>query len=195
MYEHVKENYDVELNYNKLMWGSIAPDIMPRYKLKRHYFEDSFDYIVFKIAKVIFLNRFLDFNKCDYRSLKLFSRDIGIISHYLADFTCIAHAEEWSMPKYMVKHLKYEKELNEYSKKHNFNKNIINIDPLQIDDSNIFSNLSEIKEYVRAVLTEYMNQQSMARDLDYALSLNIVVFEFIIESILVHNTDLAMNQA
>ncbi len=187
LYEHIKDNYGIELNYDRLTWGSIAPDILPKYKLYRHYYDNSIDYIILRIAKLIFVNRFLDFTNCNYVALKIFSRDIGIISHYLADFTCKAHADRWEMPKSLVKHLKYEVELNEYSKTHEFSNNVISCESLEIDDENLFHTLPKIKSYIEDVIEEYLEDESFGRDLDYALALNKAIFEYIIESINEYN--------
>ncbi len=187
LYEHIKDSYGIELNYDRLTWGSIAPDILPKYKLYRHYYDNSIDYIILRIAKLIFVHRFLDFTNCNYVALKIFSRDIGIISHYLADFTCRAHADRWEMPKSLVKHLKYEMELNEFSKTHEFKDNVISCEPLEIDDENLFYALPKIKSYIENVIQEYLQDESFERDLDYALALNKAVFEYIIESIIEYN--------
>lgn len=169
----------------KLTWGSIAPDILPKYRLYRHYYDNSIDYIILRIAKVIFINRFLDFNKEDAPSLKIFSRDLGIISHYLADFTCRAHADRWELPKTLVKHVRYELDLNEYSKSHEFSKIPYDYKNMTKDANTIFQELPKIKLFIEQVVYDYLNdEKSFAKDLDYALSLNKLVFEFIVESIL-----------
>lgn len=184
LYNHIKDNYDIELNYEKLTWGSIAPDILPKYKLYRHYYDNSIDYIILRIAKVIFVNRFLDLKNENSLSLKMFSRDIGIISHYLSDFTCLAHADRWELPKSIVKHVKYEKELNEYSKTHIFKDLDLNLDGINIEEGDIIKQLPKIKLFIERIVYEYLQEQSFERDLDFALYLNKSVFEFIIETIL-----------
>lgn len=187
LYEHIKDNYDIELNYDRLTWGSIAPDILPKYKLYRHYYDNSIDYIILRIAKLIFVHRFLDFTNCNYVALKVFSRDIGIISHYLADFTCRAHADRWEMPKSLVKHMKYEIDLNEFAKTHEFKSDAVSLKSVEIDDENLFDVLPKIKAYIENVINEYLEEESFERDLDYALALNKAVFEYIIETILEYN--------
>lgn len=189
LYKHIKDSYDIELNYEKLTWGSIAPDILPKYKLYRHYYENSIDYIILKIAKLIFVNRFIDLSNCNYLTLKMFSRDLGIISHYLSDFTCLAHADRWEMPKSLVKHVKYEKELNEYSKTHVFKSPEVNKVSIDIDTSEIFKQLPKIKLFIESVIYEYLQERSFQRDLDFALYLNKAVFGFVIESIQEYNDE------
>lgn len=191
VYEHINNSYGIELNYDKLVWGSIAPDILPKYKLYRHYYENSIDYIILRIAKLIIINRFLDFTNCNYIDLKSFSRDIGIISHYLSDFTCLAHADRWTFLKSLIKHVKYENELNEYSKNHVFEMGVIKTEDIEIDE-NLFNMLPKIKHYVESVVNEYLEDESFDRDLNYALNINFKIFEFIIESILVYNGNLEL---
>lgn len=185
LYEFVSDNYDIELNKKMLDWGSIAPDILPKYKLYRHYYDNSIDYIIYKIAKIIFLNRFLDFTTGSYINLKAFSRDLGIISHYLADFTCRAHADRWEFPKSLVKHVKYEIELNEYSKSHEFSNIDIEFEAFESGAGSSLEELVTIKKNIEKVVLDYLEKEpSFQTDLDYALGLNKAVYEFIIESIL-----------
>lgn len=37
IYENIFDIYGVKLDKEKLLWGSICPDILPKYKLVRHY--------------------------------------------------------------------------------------------------------------------------------------------------------------
>ena len=77
-----------------MLWGSIAPDILPKYKFIRHYKDESIDYVVREIVKVIFMSRYVDFNKnIDAITMKVLSKKIGIISHYLTDFVCVPHSK------------------------------------------------------------------------------------------------------
>lgn len=45
VHDRIKDKYNVNLNLEKMLWGSVAPDVLPYYKLKRHYFDESGDYI------------------------------------------------------------------------------------------------------------------------------------------------------
>lgn len=188
LYDHIKNNYGIDLNYNRLMWGCVSPDFLPQYKIKRHYYEESIDFLILKISKLIFLNRFLDFKKGDYAALKLFSTDIGVISHYLTDYNCIAHAENWVMPKNLIKHLNYEKDLNDYAKTHKFDRKIYLSSPQNINASNELTIMAGLKDFISENLSTYLEEQSkdfnMGTDLDYALAMNIAIFDFVLETIL-----------
>lgn len=55
IHENIYNVYDVELNKEALLWGAIAPDILPQYKVKRHYKRESLNYVVGEIVKLIYI--------------------------------------------------------------------------------------------------------------------------------------------
>ena len=184
VYDSVLEHYDIELNKDKLLWGSIAPDILPKYKLIRHYKEESINYVSLEIMKIIFVSRYLDFNKLsDPLAMKLLSRKIGVVSHYLSDYVCLPHAKRWTFNGTMVKHIRYESKLNEYSPIHTFKRNVITVDDLDIDNENPISLHATIKRYIENVVEEYLQKNGFKNDLDFALSLNLKITYFILDAI------------
>ena len=50
IHENIEDIYDIELNKDSLLWGSVAPDILPQYRLHRHYEKESLNYIVNEIV-------------------------------------------------------------------------------------------------------------------------------------------------
>lgn len=75
IYDNVFRIYGLKLDFDKLSWGSVAPDILPKYKLIRHYKEESINYIALEIMKIIFISRFLDINKIlDPLAVRLLSK-------------------------------------------------------------------------------------------------------------------------
>ena len=123
IYENINDIYDIKLDKNKLLWGSVAPDILPKFRLHRHYKDESLNYVVNEIIKLIFISRYIEFNSIiDPISMKVLSRKIGIISHYLSDFVCLPHAERWTFTTSMFKHINYESKLNDYAPYHDFKK-------------------------------------------------------------------------
>jgi hypothetical protein len=188
MYENINDIYNIELNKDSLLWGSVLPDILPRYKFHRHYEKESLDYIVNEIVKLIFISRFLEFDsKTDPIKIKLLSKKIGIISHYLSDFVCQPHAERWTFTTSMFKHIDYEAKLNEYAHGHDFKKNIIEIEDIDIFQNRIIKLKPMVKEYIENVIIEYSREKSFISDLDYALSLNLKISYFIIDTISVYS--------
>lgn len=122
-----------------------------------------------------------------------FSKKIGIISHYLCDYTCYPHAKRMTFANSMRAHIKYEMDLNEYAKTHIFTNNIIEVSTEELKNSNIIKLLPKVKNYINKVVEEYMNQkESFATDLNYALNLNVNLASFIIEEIINYSEDLEL---
>lgn len=191
MYDNVLKIYGIKLNKDKLLWGSVAPDIYPKYKFIRHYQDESINYITKEIMKIIFISRYLDFSKIlDPLGMNLLSSKIGIISHYLSDYVCLPHANRWTFADSMIKHIKYESKLNDYAKIHTFKKNIINVDDIDIFDNELISLRTKIKDYIINVVSEYSSKTGLKNDLDFALSLNLKITCFILDTIEAYSEDI-----
>lgn len=184
VYDNILNIYGIKLNRKTLTWWSTAPDYLPQFKLHRHYEEESLNYIVGEIVKLIFIGRHLDFNK-ELSSItqKLFSKKIGIISHYLSDYMCLPHAERWTFPNHMIKHLSYETKLNNFAQNHNFKKNIITVNDIDIFEHRVIRLRHLIKQYIKDVIKEYSEKVDYENDLNFALSLSLKVSYFIIDTI------------
>lgn len=184
IYDNIYDKYDLKLDKNKLEWGSIAPDILPHFKLIRHYKDESLNFISKEIMRVIFINRFLDFNySLDSITVKILSRKIGIISHYLSDYVCLPHASRWTFFGNMKKHVSYEKKLDSISPKHDFKANKISIKNLDIYDIEQKDLQNKIKDYINDVVSEYSLKEDYQIDLDFSVSLNVNITSFILDTI------------
>lgn len=190
IYDNVFNIYGIRLDEDKLLWGAISPDILPQYRFIRHYKDESIDYISKEIIKIIFVSRFVDFNQIlDPIAIKILSKKIGVISHYLSDYVCLPHAKRWTFKESMIKHIKYESILNDYAPGHNFKKNVISVDDIDIYDSNIIVYKSKIKSYIEEVVEEYSMGSGFANDLNFALSLNLKITYFILDTIQAYSED------
>lgn len=187
IYDNVIDIYGLKLDKEKLLWGSIAPDILPQYRFIRHYQKESLNYIAREIMKIIFISRYVEFNKIlDPLAMKLLSKKIGIISHYLSDFVCLPHADRWTFTKStesLVKHVKYESALEEYAKTHSFKNNVISVDDINIYDVEFLGLHTKIKEYIEEVVKEYKINTSFKNDMNFALGLNLKITCFILDTI------------
>ncbi|NLK43956.1 MAG: zinc dependent phospholipase C family protein [Tissierellia bacterium] len=191
IYNNVNSIYGIKLDKDKLLWGSICPDILPQFRFIRHYKDESLNYIAKEIMRVIFISRYIEFNKIlDPLAMKILSKKIGIISHYLSDYVCLPHALRWTFSENMIKHIKYESQLNDIAANHSFRKNIINVDDLNLSDAHSISLKKKIKEYINEVVNEYLIKQSMKRDLNFALSLNLKITYFILDTIEAYNEEM-----
>lgn len=192
IYDNVVNIYGLKLDKDKLLWWSVAPDILPQYKLIRHYQDESINYISKEIIKIIFISRYLEFNKIlDPIAIKVLSKKIGIISHYLSDYVCLPHAKRWTFSDSMMKHIKYESGLNEYAVNHDFRKNVINVDEIDIFDSEFSTLKGRIKDFIDKVVVEYSSSKtSFKTDLNFALSLNLKMTYFILDTIQAYSEDI-----
>lgn len=170
-----------------MLWGSIAPDIMPFYKFIRHYKNESINYISKEIANLIILCQKAIWEiDPDPMLLSYISKKIGIISHYLCDYTCYPHAQRitCSSSKSAREHLGYEIKLNNFSKDHEFNLLQVNTKEIYVISYKYFSMRTEIKNYINDIVEEYMNAEpSFETDLNYALMLNIRIIDFVFNTI------------
>lgn len=184
--ENLQLKHDIELNEDRLLWGSIVPDLFPKYKLQRHYIEDSLHFVSNEIVTLIFVSRFM--NLYDHKNsltMKLFSRKVGIISHYLSDYCCMAHAKNWSFNGSFVKHVQYEKAVNEAATNHVFESVSLETEEIDLHSEPILRLRKLISEQIASIIEEYKAQEeSIACDLNFALALNTRIASFVIELIL-----------
>lgn len=188
IYENIYEIYGIELNKKKLLKGSVAPDILPQYKLHRHYKDESLNYIVNEIVKLIFISKALNLKgMIDPIRMNILSYNIGILSHYLSDFVCLPHAQRWTFSKHFIKHVNYESKLNEYAPYHDFKKNVITVEDMDIFKTKVIKLKPIIREYIEKVVEEYSHYAGFKGDLDFALSLSLKVSYFIIDTVMAYS--------
>ncbi|MBU5426410.1 zinc dependent phospholipase C family protein [Tissierella pigra] len=194
IYDNIFDIYGVKLDKDKLLWGAVCPDILPQFKLIRHYKEESLNAVAKEIMKIIFISRYLEFNKIlDPLAMKILSKKIGIISHYLCDYVCIPHANRWTFidgMDVMIKHIKYESQLDNVAVSHDFKKNVINVKDLDIYDIDETELKNKIKDYINKVVEEYSLKTDFKNDLNFALSLNLKISYFILDTISSYSEEL-----
>lgn len=193
VHDRIKEKYNVNLNLDKMLWGSIAPDVLPYYKTKRHYFDESGDYIAREISKLIYFSRY---SYSEGNESKLFinymSKKLGIIMHYLCDFVCYPHAYRMTFIENLRKHVKYEQDLALYARDNKFLEESFR-DVISCEDINFFENFDiklekKVKAYLIKVIEEYKDSNhSFDNDLNFALNLSTNISILVIESILEYN--------
>lgn len=183
IHEEVYDKYDLKLDKKRLEWWSVAPDILPKYKFIRHYKEESIDYIAREIVRIIYLSRYMNFNDfLDPISNKILSKKIGIVSHYISDYFCLPHAKRWTFKDDMLKHLKYESELQEKAKIYTFEEKR-KLPKLEIYEDTLENLEVEIVNYIENSVEEYLLEKSFENDLDYAHSVNLKLVFFILDTI------------
>lgn len=181
IYENSFNSFGIKLDKNKLLWGSIAPDILPRYRFIRHYQKESLEYVVNKVISLVHLVISSDFSSSkDCLKMAVFSRELGILSHYLTDFVTMPHARRWTFNTAMRAHVEYEKELDIFAKSHDFKKNVIFNNDLSTQENP--EDLPKIiKSYIEDIIEEYSISSGFDVDLEYALDINTKISNFIFE--------------
>ncbi len=106
---NIKNHLNIDLNLKMLSYGAMKPDIAPRLAVKKHYKDQSFDFVLNEILKLI--DNGLQENPI---SINRFSTKLGVISHFLSDFFCLPHHNRKYYHDKLFEHLKYEKDLHKH---------------------------------------------------------------------------------
>ncbi|MBM7616382.1 zinc dependent phospholipase C family protein [Alkaliphilus hydrothermalis] len=112
LHESIVNTLGVELNKNSLIYGSIKPDIAPSLAKLDHFKPQSFELImneIHRLSQTSFAN-----NK---EFIKNFSSQIGVVTHFIADFFCVPHNDRIKYRKAtIVSHMIYENNLHKLFK-------------------------------------------------------------------------------
>ncbi len=111
IYENIRRKFNLNLNKMNLTYGSVIPDIPFQLSGLPHFKPESFDIICNKIHQL----SQADFTK-DKNSLKILSRDIGIVTHYIADYFCVPHNDRQRFKDDFISHIQYENNLHKLYK-------------------------------------------------------------------------------
>lgn len=109
LHKYIKDLNGVELHWASFIYGNLLPDFKPSYKMLPHEPESWERYIKSEINKLSsHRQRHPDFGPN-------YSRRLGIICHFYADFLCHPHTDAFEGGTYQ--HMKYEWELFRYKRK------------------------------------------------------------------------------
>lgn len=129
------------INDKRFIWGNIKPDCTPKYKFKKHYFNESIDMVV---EKIIHLSS-LTLEEVYYdMTIGKFSEELGVVCHFLCDFFCAPHYYRWEFKSTSAvkHHMRYEKKLAKLAKDFELT-GIINTD---IEPSNVKSFILQLQK-------------------------------------------------
>lgn len=189
----IEEKFDIKLNEKRVIWGAISPDILPKYKIYRHYQEDSQEFLINEIINLIYTCSFFDLGSLNKFKLKLISTKIGVISHFLSDYVCLPHKECWTFNDSFKKHVNYEKELDDIAKKHIFTKNMCSIEEIDLYEFETVYLKKLVGEYINKFVEEYSREKSYERDLNFALEFSVNIASFIFEVVEELSLDSSLN--
>lgn len=92
------ETFGVKMHRRTFVMWNVLPDLAPSLLKLSHFKKDIYDLVMERAS-------FLE-EHAEELSPKEFSKQMGILCHFMADFFCYAHAEYFAGSK--VGHLKYE---------------------------------------------------------------------------------------
>lgn len=182
------EDYGIILDESKMLRGSIAPDVYPKYKFIPHYYDESIDYIVEKIVALVPYMSELVYDTAWKGLLNLpVSYKIGVISHYLCDYMTHPHARRirCTSMKDMKSHMLYEKDLNRHVRKHGVDRDCIcNMEMGSFqgdkDDLRVY-----VKEQIAALIELYKKETITFRnDANFAYIVNVFISNVVCEAAL-----------
>lgn len=151
------------------IYGNVKPDALSKYKLKKHYLDESYEMIRNKIIMLSSLS--LEDLEKNF-TMGSFSQELGVCCHFLADFFCVAHSERWEFKKKMYTHVMYEKGLTKYAKDYRFK-------------NERESSIEDFDRFFFKVYEEYKsNGNYEANDLQYATYVCNTVTAYVLNKII-----------
>lgn len=85
----VYEQTGVMLSLTGFMYGNILPDLSPKQGKIPHYLKDSLGFVIESSEKLH------DSKSGDWVGSFICSKNAGIITHYISDYFCYAHSEQY----------------------------------------------------------------------------------------------------
>ena len=178
IYENIDCDKRALLKETQFIWGNVKPDCAFKYKLMKHYKDESFIMIINKIE---FLSNLSIKDLYTTYTINKFNQELGVICHFLCDYFCLPHHQRWEFKSANIvkEHLMYEKNLDKVAKEYNFT-----------DEKNIEIKPDNVVEFINEMLLEYEmllgceNYSSYERDLRYAFYVCNTIMNMIINNII-----------
>lgn len=114
IHRNVKETLGIELNKGCLIYGSVKPDIAPKLLMMDHFKPQSFDIVMNEIHN---LSQFKLIDNKQF--MRFYSTQIGIVTHFIADFFCVPHNDRRTYKNNFYDHVIYENDLHKQLKAFN----------------------------------------------------------------------------
>jgi hypothetical protein len=171
-------NYLIEnMNFKELQdykksfyWGSILPDCVPSFITRKHNIDETFDILKKEILKVT------DNYDMNRGFTRYYSRHLGVITHYLADYFTLPHNTTFTGS--LKEHCSYEKELKFALKKYVSSEEA----NLMREKSVLFHTVDEILDFIKKMHKEYLNAiKAVKVDCKYIVELCHIVVDAILQ--------------
>ena len=163
------------INNKRFVWGNVKPDCAPKYKFKKHYYDESIDMIV---EKIIYLSS-LTLEHVNYNmTIGKFSEELGVVCHFLCDFFCAPHYYRWEFKSTSAvkQHMTYENNLAKLAK---------NFKPTGIINTNIEP--SDVKDFIVQLQKQYDGILDYENDLTFSYYVCDSVLNMILENVFLND--------
>lgn len=104
--KYVKEKYGIYLDKESFLFGNILPDLCLNFMIRPHTIK-NYSYCLQSRIQNLLHNK-----SASAIYGKNYSRQLGIICHYYADYFCYPHRLDYTGD--IVSHIKYERDLKRY---------------------------------------------------------------------------------
>ena len=162
VYEYIRDRYGITLNRKSFIKGNYSPDFKTSMLTRPHYIHNNLSFVQKEIEELANMRL-----NTAYVS-KAYSKRLGVICHYCADFFCYAHSIYFK--ENMKTHIKYERRLHKYFISRL--KLIKNVDFIMKKDLTINANI--INNNIDQYQSDYLGSgPSYSKDLVYSLQICI----------------------
>jgi len=135
LYQQLPISLREKIDHNLFVNGNVKPDIVKTYRKMSHYYRDNEEF-VFNIFKRLMTENM---------EVPTFSDLLGILIHFLCDYTCIYHANDYVYKNDSIRmHMQYEIKFHIYAQRR--------IRMLKEIDIIPFQSLEEVRGYVKALI-------------------------------------------
>lgn len=113
LHDYVRKRYGIVLNRRCFIWGNVLPDYSVSFIQRPHFIKYNLTYV--QKLTVFALKQAQKQKKQPRKSAnrdKNYSKQLGILCHYYADFFCFAHTSHFKGGLYQ--HIKYEDKLGQF---------------------------------------------------------------------------------
>lgn len=181
---NIYNNFDIDkqmfVSKRSYIWGNIKPDYISKYKLKKHYFNESIDMIIEIIETLSELS--IDEIRDDI-GIGKFSAALGVATHFICDYYCLAHYERWEFKNAIKKHVTYERELSKIAKSYEL-KNLSCLTHKGIE-------INRIRDFIDTTLELYSKDPGTESDLNFAYYVSNTIINVILDNIIENSVKIA----
>ena len=142
IYKYIDEQtpYANKLDRRVFVYGNMKPDIEINYRTMSHYYCQNQEYVY---------QLFNDLCTKAYTVIT-FSDQLGVLLHFLADYTCVFHSSSTLESTAIQKHITYETKLHFSAARLLKLKNPVT--PIQ------FSSIDEVKQFIQLFIADIDNE-------------------------------------